>query len=196
MDPLPRDAALVVIDVQEGFDDPAWGRRNNPHAVENVARPLAAWRHEQRPIFQVQHVSRHASSPLAEGSPGVNIKEAVRPAADEPLVRKRVHSAFIGTDLEVLLRDRGCSAVVVTGLTTNHRVETTTRTATDLGFETYLVSDATAMFDRRGPHGHLQSAEEIHAMTLTNLAGEFATVLAAHELLALLTPESEALARP
>ncbi len=196
MDPLPRDAALVVIDVQEGFDDPAWGRRNNPHAEENVAHLLAAWRHEQRPIFHVQHASRHASSPLAEASPGVNIKEAVRPVADEPLVRKRVHSAFIGTDLEVLLRDRGCSAAVVTGLTTNRCVETITRMAANLGFETYLVSDATATFDRRGPHGHPRPAEEIHTMTLTNLAGEFATVLATHERLALLVPESEALARP
>lgn len=184
MDPKERRAALLVIDVQEGFDDPRWGRRNNPRAEENVARLLGAWRDAGLPVFHVQHLSGTEGSPLRSGTPGAEIKASARPLAGEPLVQKTVNSAFVGTDLEETLRRRGIDALVITGLTTNHCVETTTRMAGNLGFDAYLVSDATATFDRVGPDGKLHGAEEIHEMTLTNLHDEFATITDTGALLA------------
>jgi nicotinamidase-related amidase len=174
---LPRTAALIVIDVQAGFDSPYWGRRNNPDAEANIGRLLEAWRASDRPVFHIQHLSTTDGSPLVPGGSGCEFKEFAKPLWHEPVVTKKVNSAFIGTDLEQRLRGRGIATLVVCGLTTNHCVETTTRMAGNLGFQTYLVGDAAATFDRVGPDGVTYPAEQVHAMSLANLHGEFATVI-------------------
>ena len=84
---LPQDAALIIIDVQKGLDDPRLGHRNNPQAEANIARLLEVWRRTCRPIFHVQHLSRETNSPLRPGQSGVEIKEIVKPLADEPLIQ-------------------------------------------------------------------------------------------------------------
>jgi nicotinamidase-related amidase len=180
---LPRTAALIVIDVQDGLDHPKWGRRNNPDAEANIARLLAGWRESDRPIFHIQHLSTEEGSPLQPGSPGVEIKERVKPLWHEPVITKRVNSAFIGTDLEARLRQRGILTLVICGLTTNHCVETTTRMAGNLGFVTHLAGDACATFDRVGPDGVTYPAEQIHAVSLANIHGEFATVRTTDDIL-------------
>jgi nicotinamidase-related amidase len=182
--PLPSTTALIVIDVQQGFDHPGWGRRNNPEAEANIARLLAGWRSTSRPIFHIQHLSVEPASPLQPGLPGVEFKEMAKPLWHEPVIAKRVNSAFIGTDLEARLKQRGIGTVVVCGLTTNHCVETTTRMAGNLGFATFLAADGCATFDRTGPDGVLYPAEQIHAVSLANLHGEFAQVRSTAELLA------------
>lgn len=114
-------------------------------------------------------------SPLASGQPGSEIKDIVRPAEGEPVIEKSVNSAFIGTELETHLRDRGIDTVVITGLTT-------ARMAGNLGFVTYVVSDATATFDRTGPDGKHHEAEKVHEMSLVSLHGEFAAVISTASL--------------
>jgi nicotinamidase-related amidase len=183
---IPKNAALVVVDVQKGMDEQALGNRNNPHAEGNVARLLDAWRETGRPVFHVQHLSTLPDSPLRAGTPGAEIKDEAKPLADEQVIQKSVNSAFIGTDLESRLRRQGIGVLVLAGLTTNHCVETTARMAGNLGFDTYFVSDATATFDRTGPDGTLHEAEDVHAMTLANLHGEFATVVETRSVLGLL----------
>lgn len=178
-----RSAALIVIDVQQGIDDPFWGRRNNPRAEKNIARLLAAWRAANAPIYHVHHNSVRPTSPLRPGQPGNDFKPEALPLAGEPVFEKTVNSAFIGTDLEQRLREDGIERVVVIGLTTNHCVETSARMAANLGFDTWVVSDATATHDRTGPDGVLYPAETIHAVSLASLHGEFATVLDTASLL-------------
>jgi nicotinamidase-related amidase len=183
MTTFPHNAALILIDIQQGFDDPARGRRNNPQAEQNMATLLHAWRQTGRPLFHIQHLSQDPHASLAANTPGSAIKDIVQPLEDEPLIQKNVNSAFIGTDLEEQLRQADITTLVIVGLTTNHCVETTTRMAGNLGFDTYLVADATATFDRYGPDGVLHRAEEIHAMTLTNLNEEFATIVTTEDVL-------------
>ena len=55
--------------------------------------------------------------------------------------------------------------------------------AGNLGFETFLVSDAAAAFDLTGHNGRKYSAQEIHDVTLATLNGEFATVVETNALL-------------
>lgn len=181
-----QDTALIIVDVQQAFNDPSWGNRNNPQAEENILRILAHWRQTGRPIFHIQHTSK-----LTEGSlfyylkDTHKFKEGFEPLHDEPVLQKNVNSSFIGTDLEQRLREKDIHSVVIVGLTTNHCVETTTRMAGNFGFDTYLVSDATATFDRKGPDGAIYAAETIHNMTLVNLNEEFAKIIDTDTLLSL-----------
>jgi nicotinamidase-related amidase len=184
----PRRTALVVIDVQHAFDEweAAGKRRNNPDAVARIVELLAAFRNRQAPIFHIRHEGTRPNSSFLPGGTGYPVKEEAREIDGEPVIVKRVNSAFIGTDLESRLRVSGIEALVICGATTNHCVETTARMAGNLGFDTRLVRDATWTFDRVGPDGDLHSAEAIHAMTLANLNGEFARVVLAAEVIAAL----------
>ncbi|MEM9494079.1 MAG: cysteine hydrolase family protein [Myxococcota bacterium] len=170
-------AVLLVIDVQEGLDEPSWGPRNNPQAESNIARLLAAWRASGRPVIHIQHLSTEPDSPLRPEQPGHAIKAEARPVAGEQLFTKQVNSAFVGTDLDEYLRARGHSTLVMVGLTTNHCVSTTARMAGNLGFETFVVADATATFDRVDHQGQRFDAQTVHDVALASLHGEFATVL-------------------
>jgi len=175
---LPTDAVLLIVDVQKGMDVyAARYNRNNPDLEKNIARLQSAWRRTGRPIIHVQHLSTEPQSPLRPGAPGVDIKDEVRPIAGEPVIQKSVSSAFIGTSLEADLRRRGVSTLVVVGMQTNMCVSTTARMAGNLGFTTYVVSDATATFDNTGPNGKRYGAELVHDVALADLHGEFSTVV-------------------
>jgi nicotinamidase-related amidase len=103
--------------------------------------------------------------------------------AGEPVYRKHVNSAFIGTSLERDLRQDGIDTLVIVGLTTNHCVSTSARMAGNLGFKTYVVSDATAAFARPALDGSLRPAQAVHWAALSDLHQEFATVADTQEVL-------------
>jgi nicotinamidase-related amidase len=183
MKPLPPTAVLLVVDMQKAFYDPSWGPRNNPALERNVRRLQDAWRRTGRPIVHVRHMSTSPTSTLRPGQPGNAIMDEVAPLAGEPVVEKTVNSAFIGTTLEADLRRRGVDTIVVTGIQTNHCVSTTARMAGNLGFDTYVVADGTATFDRAGHDGVVRPAELLHAVALADLHGEFATIVETDALL-------------
>ena len=179
-----NNAALLIIDVQKGLNDPALGRnRNNPQAEGNMARLLSEWRRRNRRVVHIRHASEDPHSPLRPGLPGHDFKEEVRPQAGEKQFVKSVNSAFIGTGLEGHLRGLGISSVIVVGLTTDHCVSATTRNAADLGFDVTLVSDATATFERQDQEGVIHPAEVVHNVNLASLKGEFCRIRSTEESL-------------
>jgi nicotinamidase-related amidase len=183
---LAENAALLIIDVQKAIDDPVWskeGPRNNPMAERNIAQLLKEWRRSGRPIFHIRHDSTTPTSTYRPGQPGNEFKPEAQPAGTEPIIAKRVHSAFIGTDLEGRLRSIGISTLVVAGVITNNSVEATVRMAGNLGFAAYLVEDACFTFARRDWQGILRSAEDVHAMSLANMNGEYCVVVMTQEVL-------------
>ena len=74
----PTRGALVVVDVQEGFNDPSWGQRNNPACEANIAALLAAWQQAGEPIVFVRHDSLSAESHLSHGQPGNDLQPCSR----------------------------------------------------------------------------------------------------------------------
>lgn len=181
-----HNAALLIIDVQKAIDHPSWGRRNNPQAEENIGRLLSAWRQAGKIIIHVQHISNEPASTYRPGQQGCEFKPEVQPRDGECILIKHTNNAFVGTDLDVLLRGRGLFMVVICGVITNNSVEATARMAGDLGLETYVVSDATATFDKIDFSGKHHAAEDVHAMSLANLQGEYATILSTDEIIKLL----------
>lgn len=178
----PAGPALLIIDVQQGLDEPRYGARNNPGAERRMADLLAAWRAAGRPVIHIQHMSVEPGSALRPELPGYAFKAEVLPQPGEPVFQKQVNSAFIGTGLESHLRANGIDELVVIGLTTDHCVSTTVRMAGNLGFTVTVVEDATATFERRGPDGTHYSADLMHRAALASLHDEFATVRTAGEV--------------
>jgi nicotinamidase-related amidase len=173
---------LLLIDVQRAFDDPSWPPRNNPDAEARIAELLAAWRLVGAPLVHVRHESAAPDGLFKRGTPAFEFKDEAQPQPGETIVDKRVNSAFIGTDLEQLLRDAGATGVVIAGLTTDHCASTTARMAANLGFDVWCVADALATHAR----GEFD-AETMHRTALASLDGEFAEVIDTAAAIALLS---------
>jgi nicotinamidase-related amidase len=186
---LDRSAALIVVDVQIGFDDPAWGTRNNQQAEACIALLLETWRKAAATIVHVHHRSTGPAGSFQPGTRGSEPKPQAIPRYGELVYYKEVNSAFIGTTLEADLRKLGIQTLVIVGLTTNHCISTTARMAGNLGFNTYVVADATAAFDHAGADGRVRPAADVHNAALGDLHHEFAEVTDTRLVIAALTQE-------
>ena len=173
--------ALIIIDAQQGIDSPVCGRRNNPQAEAHIATLLQCWRMLGLPV---RHDSVSPDSPLRPGASGHAFKPEAEPLPGEPVFPKTVNSGFIGTNLEDHLREAGVTAVVCAGFTTDHCVSTTVRMAANLGFDTTVVTDATATHERTAPEGQHFCATTMHETALASLGGEFATLVTTQALVA------------
>lgn len=180
---MKDNTALLVIDVQKGFDEPHWGKRNNLDAESNISKLIDAWRSKQQPIIHIQHCSADPDSPLHPKQAGNAFKKEALPVAGEKIFTKSVNSAFIGTTLEQYLHENTITDLVIVGLTTDHCVSTTTRMAANLGFNVILISDATATFDREDHEGKHYSGDSIHMAHLASLRGEFCQVISTDKFL-------------
>jgi nicotinamidase-related amidase len=195
-----NDTALLVIDAQKGINAcDHWGgpdgHRNNPQSEDRIAELLAAFRGAGRPVYFTFHDSREAASPLKIAQDGGKPIAGLEPLPGEPVIVKNVNSAFGGTGLVLDLQRARISRLVVCGYFTNMCVETSVRAAGNMGYDTYLIPDACACGNRRGPGGENFSAEQVHAMSVANLHGEFCTAISSTEAIGLLSADNEGLER-
>jgi nicotinamidase-related amidase len=161
-------------------------------AEANIAALIAAWRTAGAPVIHIHHETPSPTGRLRRGTRGNTPKPEAIPIAGEATYRKSVNSAFIGTNLEADLRELGVDTVVIVGLTTNHCVSTTARMAGNLGFQTFVIADATATFDRANLDGKIRRAEDVHNAALSDLQDEFAEIVDTKTILAALARRSGA----
>jgi nicotinamidase-related amidase len=187
---ISENAALVIVDVQKGFEEADfWGPRNNPGADDNIARLIDVWQSSGRPVVFVRHDSSKPGSPLRLGYEGNELKEYVegrrgKGSGPELFVTKSVNSAFLGTpDLGAWLTEAGISQFVLVGIQTNMCVETTARMGGNLGYDVVVPYDATYTFDLEGPFGWRRTADEVGQAAAVSLhGGGFARVVTTKEV--------------
>ncbi len=183
-----KNPALILIDIQKAFlEEEYWGgNRNNKNAEVICGQILNKWRELDLPLFHIRHSSQNPNSKMHKSNLGFEFNESAKPLDNEPIITKDVNSAFIRTDLKDQLDKLNITTLIIVGLTTNHCVSTTTRMAGNFGYETYLISDATASFDRIGINGEKYDSEIIHLTSLASLNEEFATVCNSEKLFSII----------
>lgn len=177
--------ALLVIDVQESFRHrDYWQDAEVPAFIANVQALIDRCAGADIPVLQVFHEEPGgATHPFAAASGHVRTMRELRIEPDA-VFRKSVHSAMFareasGRSLESWLRAHGIERLLITGIRTEQCCETTTRHASDLGFDVRYVMDATLTFPMRAPNGREYSPADIRERTELVLAGRFARIVAA-----------------
>ncbi len=181
------NTCLIVIDVQESFrhrpyftdtDVPAYLHAQNALIDGCVARGV--------PVVRVLHSDgpEVANNPFAHTSGHVRPLEGLAPFEAAASFTKSRHSALVGTGLDVWLTQHGIQRLIISGIRTEQCCETTTRHASDLGWEVDYALDATLTWDMVQPDGQTLTAADIQTRTATVLQGRFATVIIARQALA------------
>ena len=183
MPTLNSSIALLIIDMQQGINTHRLGPRNNPTAESQITRLLTAWRAAQAPVVHVRHMSRSPASVFWPGQPGAQFQVEFTPLATEHVMEKNVPDAFANSGLARWLHERGIRDVVIVGVATNNSVESTARSAGNLGFATRVVADACFAFAQADYAGARHSAETVHAMALANLQADYASIVSTDALL-------------
>ena len=168
------NTALIVIDAQESFRHrPYWSERDYALFVEKVQALIDGARSRGIPIVQVFHVADSGAFALESGWVKTLAEISITPDA---VFYKRSHSALIGSGLDVWLVRHGIRSLIIAGIRTEQCCETTTRHASDSGYQVDYVTEATLTFAMTSPDGRTWSSEEIKARTELVLDGRFARI--------------------
>lgn len=178
--------ALLVIDVQMALaeEDAAGAERSCPQAEDNIAALLEAFRSAGQTVVHIHHHGTDPDDPFHPDAPGSEVQPVAAPAPGEPVVVKTGSSGFVGTSLLDTLQAADIESVVLCGATANHCVESTTRSASDLGYQPIYAADAVWTYGITGPDGVSHPAEQIHSVTMATLEGEIAAVKPTRDILA------------
>ena len=179
---MKAHTALLVIDVQESFRHrPNFVADETPAFFDRINRLIAGFADSGAPVVRILHVESDGAFSHASG-----FVKAMPEVAYEPTVtfEKNVHSALVGTGLHGWLTRHGIRRLAIAGIRTEQCCETTTRHASDLGFEVDYVTEATLTFPMTTTRGSRFSAADLRERTELVLAGRFATIATADEALA------------
>lgn len=182
----PDKTALLVIDMQNDFVIPG-APVAAPGAVEII--PLIAdlakrSRAKGLPVVFTQEMHRADGSDFGielefepphclEGTPGLDVVDGLTPAPGDRLIRnKRRYDAFLGTDLDFVLRLAGAENLIVTGVCTDVCVISTVQHARNLDYRCFVAADAVAGTSPQRHEAALTCMEHVFANVGT--AGEIA----------------------
>ncbi|MEX8517226.1 MAG: isochorismatase family protein [Leptothrix sp. (in: b-proteobacteria)] len=186
--PAPlHPTALLLIDVQQSFmTRPYWSAAELPEFLAQTHALLDGCAALGVPVIQIFHTDgpEQADNPFAHASGLIRPLDGLAPFDAVLRIDKHCHSALVGTGLGVWLHQHGVRRLIVAGIRTEQCCETTTRHASDEGWQVDFVSAATLTFDMRTPAGAVLSAAAIRERTETVLAGRFATLCSVEQALA------------
>jgi nicotinamidase-related amidase len=188
--------ALVVIDVQKSFQQrPNWAAVSDPAIVKQVDRLVSAAREAGDLVIWILHSEPETGNVFDPALGHVQLMDGLAPLDSEPIITKTSINAFTTTNLQQTLTSRGIRELVICGIQTEQCCETTTRLASDLGYDVTFVTDATATFPiahRDAPADRTLdelladpstlSTDEIIRRTEYAIAGRFATIRSVDEL--------------
>jgi nicotinamidase-related amidase len=178
--------ALLLIDVQQSFRHrPYWSESDLAPFLAATNRLVAGCMSQGVPIVRVFHVDgpEVASNPFARASGHIRPLDGLAPFDAALTIEKHRHSALVGTGLSVWLHGQGIRRLIVAGIRTEQCCETTTRHASDEGWQVDFVGEATLTFDTQTPAGASLGAAAIRERTETVLSGRFARLCTAAEAL-------------
>ena len=172
--------ALLVVDFTVGFNDPAtFGGGNISQAISNTIPLLTAFRERRLPIAHTRIIYEADGSDanihclkvprlqtLTADNPQSDFVPELKPETGEIVIRKRLPSAFFGTDLIGMLHARKVDTVFVAGCTTSGCVRASTLDAMCYGLRPMVVSDCVG--DR---------SESAHQASLFDLDKKYADVI-------------------
>jgi len=179
-----KNSALLIVDAQESFRHrPYWTDTDLPAFIKQMQALIDGCFAANVPIVQILHTEDNGAFALSTG--WVRTLEPIKVKPDV-LFHKRFHSALEGTPLRGWLIARGISRLIIGGIRTEECCETTTRHASDSGFEVDFVMDATMTFPTRlSRTERVFSSTEVKERTELVLAsGQFAHIVTVQEALA------------
>lgn len=185
------NTALLVVDMEEDF---VRGPMAVPGAEELAHRlaPLVAAARGAGVlvVFVTQELRREDLGPLKrydaihEGSDGVRVVPELGAQPSDCFVVKRRFGAFLGTDLDLLLRSRGVSRVLVCGISAHVCCDTTVREAFQLGYDAVYLADGVTMGDLPDLGWGAVPAAEAQRVVATTIAHRFGSVSTVDAVLA------------
>jgi len=173
--PRLRDAALVMIDLQNEYLAGPIALPDATSAIASAAKLLARAREAGTRIFHIAHKGRPGGLFDRSAERGA-IVSALAPLPDEPVIEKGLPNAFAGTDLQMLLAATGHKDIVLAGLMTHMCVSSTARAGLDLGFRITVDADSCATRDLPDGRGGTIAAATIHDIALAELSDRFAII--------------------
>jgi len=177
------DAVLVIIDAQEEYRNGKLPLQGFDEALIEIQK-LRDWASRRGiPVVHVQHVAAPDALLFAQGSAMGAIVAELEPLDSESVVMKRLPNSFAGTDLSAILEKNGRRTLIITGYMTHMCVEATARAALDLGYTSFVVSDATATRDLPLDRGGIARAEDVKVIALASIADRFGWVVTTDEIL-------------
>jgi nicotinamidase-related amidase len=176
------ETALLVIDAQESFRHrPYWSDSDLPLFVERLQALIDGAKSRKMPVLQIFHVEDCGPFSLASGHVAPLAELSFTPDA---VFNKRSHSALIGSGLDVWMVQHGIRRLIVSGIRTEQCCETTTRHASDSGYQVDYVTEATLTFPMTDRHGKQWSPAKIKARTELVLDSRFSRIVDVEEALA------------